>query len=58
MGDTPEKGVSGKKVYDPPRVIRVSLRPEEAVLGHCKFLGVAGPASASCSSLACKSLGS
>jgi len=25
-----------KKIYEPPRVASISLRPEEAVLGHCK----------------------
>jgi hypothetical protein len=53
-----EKNTGGKKVYEPPQIVRVSLRPEEAVLGNCKFLGTAGPASASCASLICKSQGS
>ncbi len=52
-----EKG-GGKKPYEPPKVTQVSLRPEEAVLGNCKFAGVAGPASATCVSLACSSPGS
>jgi len=26
----------GQKVYEPPRLTTISLRPEEAVLGHCK----------------------
>ncbi|MGC2531218.1 MAG: hypothetical protein WA639_26015 [Candidatus Acidiferrum sp.] len=48
-----------KAVYEPPKVIRVSLRPEEAVLGHCKITGAAGPVSGSCRSvLACRSIGS
>jgi hypothetical protein len=25
-----------KKPYDPPQLKTISLRPEEAVLGHCK----------------------
>jgi hypothetical protein len=25
-----------KRPYEPPRVVIISLRPEEAVLGHCK----------------------
>jgi hypothetical protein len=25
-----------EEVYEAPKVIRVSLRPDEAVLGHCK----------------------
>lgn len=33
--------------YEAPKVIRVSLRPEEAVLGHCKVTGAMGPVSAS-----------
>jgi hypothetical protein len=28
--------VEGKRQYDPPRLTNISLRPEEAVLGHCK----------------------
>jgi hypothetical protein len=47
-----------KKPYEAPKLIRVSLRPEEAVLGNCKFAGTAGPAAASCVSLACSSPGS
>lgn len=48
-----------KAAYEPPKVIRVSLRPEEAVLGHCKITGSAGPVSGSCRSVvACRSLGS
>jgi len=46
------------KPYEPPKVIRVSLRPEEAVLGHCKVPGSAGAVSASCASLSCKTFGS
>ncbi len=48
-----------KGTYEAPKVIRVSLRPEEAVLGHCKVTGAAGPVSTSCRSLvACRTLGS
>ncbi len=36
----------GKKKYDPPRVMTISLRPEEAVLGACKVLGKTGSHSA------------
>jgi hypothetical protein len=28
----------GKKLYEPPQLTTISLRPEEAVLGHCKTL--------------------
>jgi hypothetical protein len=52
-----EQGTKG--VYETPKVIRVSLRPEEAVLGHCKVTGAAGPVSTSCRSVvACRTLGS
>lgn len=36
-----------KKAYEAPKVICVSLRPEEAVLGHCKVTGAMGPVSLS-----------
>ena len=60
MNDTPKKKSAKKAAYQPPQVVRVSLRPEEAVLGHCKVTGVAGPASGSCRSGfgACRSQGS
>jgi hypothetical protein len=44
--------------YEPPKIIRISLRPEEAVLGHCKIPGSAGPVSASCTATTCMSFGS
>ena len=45
--------------YEAPKVIRVSLRPDEAVLGHCKVTGSAGPVSGGCRPLvSCKSIGS
>ncbi|HEY2351427.1 MAG TPA: hypothetical protein VGH83_02875 [Candidatus Acidoferrum sp.] len=47
------------KNYEPPKVMRVSLRPEEAVLGHCKVAGSAGPVSSSCHGVVtCRSIGS
>ena len=50
----------GKKLYQPPNVTQISLRPEEAVLGHCKVTGSGGPVSGSCRSatITCRSLGS
>jgi hypothetical protein len=49
-----------KGAYEAPKVIRVSLRPEEAVLGHCKVTGAAGPVGTSCRALlgACRTPGS
>jgi hypothetical protein len=32
----------GKKIYEPPRLATISLRPEEAVLGHCKTFNGGG----------------
>jgi len=32
-----------RKPYEPPRLASISLRPEEAVLGHCKISGGNGP---------------
>ncbi|HUL32461.1 MAG TPA: hypothetical protein VL128_01150 [Candidatus Eisenbacteria bacterium] len=53
-----KNGEPQRAAYQPPEVVRVSLRPEEAVLGHCKTFSSTGPASASCRSVFCKSLGS
>jgi len=36
-----------KKPYRKPEFIQVALRPEEAVLGHCKFNAGAGPGGSS-----------
>jgi hypothetical protein len=49
-----------KKAYEPPRVTIVSLRPEEAVLGHCKSNSSAGPVGSSCQGAgpACRGNGS
>jgi hypothetical protein len=37
-----------KQQYAPPTVTQISLRPEEAVLGHCKTTGVGGPGGGNC----------
>jgi hypothetical protein len=37
-----------KRVYEPPRISVVNLRPEEAVLGACKNMSSAGPIGGSC----------
>lgn len=59
----PENGSSQSdakdvKSYATPKIVRVSLRPEEAVLGHCKIPGVAGPGNSSCGALFCRTIGS
>lgn len=61
MGDE-LKTVEGKNPYEPPRLTVISLRPEEAVLGHCKVAGGSGPSNSAgpCSILltGCSSIGS
>lgn len=47
----------GKKQYEPPQATAISLRPEEAVLGHCKILGQSGKISSICG-FACPNAGS
>lgn len=48
-----------KTPYERPQLTTISLRPEEAVLGHCKIAGGAGPVSASCQPIGvCPSQGS
>ncbi len=37
-----------KKRYEPPKVTVISLRPEEAVLGHCKNASTGGPGGGGC----------
>ena len=56
--EKPKDERPARKPYEAPKVVRVSLRPEEAVLGHCKISGVAGPASGSCTTLGCFAPGS
>ena len=36
------KETDGKRLYAPPRLTTISLRPEEAVLGACKSLNTGG----------------
>jgi len=59
MNEVKKNENNRKAPYQPPQVVRVSLRPEEAVLGHCKVSGSAGPAGAGCHSVVnCRSQGS
>jgi hypothetical protein len=44
----PEPEARGTKPYEPPQVTRVSLRPEEAVLGACKTMTIPGPGAPAC----------
>jgi hypothetical protein len=47
-----------KKPYEPPRLMAINLRPEEAVLGNCKIGSSAGPGNISCSTMHCSTIGS
>jgi hypothetical protein len=47
-----------KRPYQKPAFTQVPLRPEEAVLGHCKTSAAAGPGNRRCSTLNCRGLGS
>jgi hypothetical protein len=58
MNDEPNAVETKKQQYEPPHVVTISLRPEEAVLGHCKISGSAGPGAGSCFVLFCNSIGS
>lgn len=53
-----ETSQSVKRTYRKPRIESVEMRPNEALLGACKTSSSAGPASPSCSTLSCSSLGS
>jgi hypothetical protein len=52
------KDPGAKRPYEPPKVMAINLRPEEAVLGNCKIGGSAGPVASSCSTLHCSTIGS
>ncbi len=56
----PVENRPNKKRYEPPRVVQVPLRAEEAVLGNCKNVASGGPGgSSTCSPVgSCSSLGS
>jgi hypothetical protein len=57
--ETPPDPPAKRKPYEKPELSEVALRPEEAVLGNCKTMGVSGPAEADCTSLGgCMTFGS
>lgn len=58
MSEQDQNPAGDAKPYEAPKIIRVSLRPDEAVLGHCKTSGSMGPVSGSCTSLKCSTPGS
>lgn len=54
-----QKHADGKKMYEPPQLTMISLRPEEAVLGHCKNSVATGPGQGTCNAIVpCGSIGS
>jgi hypothetical protein len=57
MAEKKDREVRVKKPYTKPRVKRVILVPEEAVLGGCKTASVSGPATANCGTTICFSTG-
>lgn len=55
---TDETRAEPKKKYETPKVTVISLRPEEAVLGHCKSPSASGPVGANCAVSSCTVSGS
>jgi hypothetical protein len=49
-----------KRLYEPPQLVTISLRPEEAVLGHCKSASSGNYAPGNCAAIIglCNSIGS
>jgi len=60
MNNREEKKGTRKKPYAKPKMRRIELRPQEAVLGACKVnnASVGGGAGGNCSTVACQSHGS
>jgi hypothetical protein len=50
VGESPSsKPTAGeRRPYEPPSLLRVALRPDEAVLGFCKLDNKAGPLHGNC----------
>jgi hypothetical protein len=46
--DKKDAGKRPEEAYESPKLVCVSLRPEEAVLGHCKVTGSTGPVGGGC----------
>ncbi len=56
--DLEPKRAESKKTYEPPRLATISLRPEEAVLGHCKTATGTDACHTPCASFLCQNVGS
>jgi hypothetical protein len=50
--------VEHAKLYEPPLLKTIDLRPEEAVLGACKNFNAGGQGQGSCSVTFCMNIGS
>jgi hypothetical protein len=55
--DNEAKNTGEKKPYEGPRLSTINLRPEEAVLGHCKT-AQGGGVQVGCQFFTCSSVGS
>ena len=42
-------GKPRRKPYEPPRLVKIEIRLEEALLGGCKITGQFGPGAVGCS---------
>lgn len=56
MSDNSEQRL--KKQYEQPKLTVINLRPEEAVLGHCKNGSAGGSVGLTCTITGCKPVGS
>lgn len=55
--DNQKNEIGSKQPYDAPKLTTISLRPEEAVLGHCKTSGSSFPGFP-CTAFVCSNVGS
>jgi hypothetical protein len=54
-----ENDPTAKQPYEPPKIVSINLRPEEAVLGNCKISATGGPGQGACAvPTACMSINS
>jgi hypothetical protein len=53
-----DKNISKKRKYEQPVITVISLRPEEAVLSHCKNSSHAGPTADCRHAGGCSTIGS
>ncbi len=51
QGSSEKQPSNGKKPYAKPTLMKVQLKPEEAVLGACKNTGTVGPGAVNCHSV-------